>query len=234
MLTRNRKRFASAVVAFTALSVGFAVSSTQLQAAVLLPGQTLSPVPSEALPAGTVSASETIPFSASVVGEGVVFTGSLYSEALNVGTSLAPQYDFIYQLTNNAGSPDAIARLSLSSFLSFTTDVGYSTTNVEAGVTGSASPASATSDVTGSVIGFDFDPPDLAAGSTTYSLIVATDSNSYTNGNGAVTDDGAADALAVVPAYGFSTPPVPEPASTALLMACGGLIMSRRRRQRVG
>jgi hypothetical protein len=232
MLSRTKKRLAGVAVAFAATNVGFAVSSlNQAQASVLLPGQTLTPVPSETLPTGTVSAYETQSFSASVIGEGVVFTGTLYSEALNVGTALAPQYDFIYQLTDNAGSQDAIARLSLSSFETFTTDVGYATANVEAGVTGNTSPSDATSDVVGSVIGFDFDPPALAPGNTTYSLIIATDSNSYINGNGAITDDGAADALAVVPAYGFSTPPVPEPASAALIMACGGLIMSRRRRK---
>ncbi len=201
---------------------------------ILNPGGDVNPVPSTTpngtLPTptfGTVVAAETQNFSTSV------YSGSLFSEAINVGTVASPQYDFLYQITDNAGSTDSIANLTLSSFSTFTTYVGYSTGNAANGFSGSVIPTDATSDVTGSNIGWDFDPGNpastLGPGTTSYTLLIETNSAGYTNGNAAITDDEPADAFAVVPAYGFSSPPVPEPASVGLLLMTGGMLMSRRR-----
>jgi hypothetical protein len=194
----------------------------------LNPGATQNPVPNATLPTSAFTvAAESENFSTSV------YSGSLFSEAINVGTLASPQYDFLYQITDNAGSTDSIANLTLSSFSTFSTYVGYSTTNIAPSAAGSVIPTDATSDLTGSNIGWDFDPGNpattLAPGTTTYTLIIETNSVGYTNGNAAITDDQPADAYAVVPAFGFSSPPVPEPASVGLLLMTGGLLMSRRR-----
>ena len=218
-----------AIAASTVVSLVMLGAVSSVKAVLITPGQTISPVPSESLPTGTVVASETKSFTGTL--GSAVITGNLFSEVLNVGVT-SPQYDFIYQVTNTGtGSDDEISRLSLASFTGVTTDVSDSSTSVQPSLTASVVPTSvADPDVSGDVIAWDFDPADIGLGQSTYSLIIATNANSFVQGDGSLTDDAIADAQVEAPAFEM-TIPVPEPASVAVVGVLGSFLLSRRRRQ---
>lgn len=206
------------------------ISFDAAKAEVITSGQTLtSGFAAPSLPTGTVVASETEPFSGTL--GSATISGSLFSEVLNVGSPTSPQYDFIYQVTNTGtAGDDSIARLSLSSFTGFTTDVSDSTVSIQGSLTSSVT-ASDIADTGGSVIAFDFNdtPGQIPLGHTTDTLIVATDATTWTQGNGSLTDDAIANTEVVVPVYGILMSNVPEPGTIGLMAVAGGFLLSRRR-----
>jgi hypothetical protein len=237
MLRRDELSKRNRGVAIAATAVASLVMLGQLsavKAAVIVPGQTITPVPAASLPSGTVVVSENQPFTGSTtVGNTTdTITGNLFSEVVNVGTTNSPQYDFVYQVTNTGtGSDDEISRLSVASFAGVTTDVSASSTSAQPSLTATAAPTQVSDpDASGDVIGWNFIPSDIAQGQTTYSLIIATDANSYVQGDGSLTDDAIADTSIEAPAFEMNVN-VPEPASLGVIAAVGGLLMSRRKRR---
>jgi hypothetical protein len=233
---RNRVVAIAAGVAASVVILGWVSGA---KAALITPGQTITPVPQflpnpPGLPQGTVVAHENEPFTGTVtIGTATAtITGNLYSEVVNVGTTLAPLYDFVYQVTNTGtGNDDEISRLSLASFSGVTTDVTDSSVSVQTSLTASVVPTSvADPDASGDVIAWNFDPADIGQGQTTYSLIIATDANSFVQGDGSLTDDAIANAPIEAPAFEMMVN-VPEPTSVAVVGIVGGLLISRRKRR---
>jgi hypothetical protein len=223
-----------AIAALGVASLAMLVQPGTAKATVITYPQTLSPVPSvSSLPSGTVVAHETESFTGTVTFGTITdtITGSLFSEVVDVGTGGNHQYDFVYQVTNTGtGNDDEISRLSLSSFTGVTTDVSDSAAASTYSVAGTIAPTSVSDpDPSGDIITWDFDPSDIGQGQTTYSLIIATDANSYTQGNGSLTDDAIANASAEAPAFEMGIT-VPEPTSMALAAVFGGMLMYRRQR----
>jgi hypothetical protein len=169
-------------------------------------------------------------------GANAVFWGTIDSQVFS-----EPAGDvFVYKVKNNNNSTDALEHLTLSSFKTYTTDADYD------GGTGDVGPQDATRgqtspidfgppNVAGSTVAFDFITASgggagIAPGQTTDYLIVITDSSSYTTGNGALIDGAVGNAVVNVPSGAIV--PVPEPASISLIGITGGLLLSRRRRDR--
>jgi len=204
--------------------------AAQSQAAFLLgttpdaPGTTvLHGVVPPGTPAGTLLASLVSPYAFTT-------TAGTTSGSLTTAVYREPAgtLDFYYQIQNAAGSATAIDRETSVNFGSFGTSVGYRTdgSSLPGGefVNGnSAAPFSADRNVTGSVVGFTFSPPETAKiqpGTTSVTLVISTDSTAFTAGNATIIDGGAQTLAAFQPAA------VPEPASLGLL-AAGALFLTR-------
>jgi len=172
------------------------------------------------LSAGTMLASLTSPF-ASSTGK---IAGTITSAVYQTSTGL----DFYYQVFNStgctnptAGACDPIIRETNINFASYTTGVatrfdGSNTTFMGASdpfVDGDTTPFDATRNLTGSTVGFDFDPNNgdqINPGHTSFVLIITTNATGYDIGAANVIDGGTTTVAAFEPA-------VPEPASFALL-----------------
>ena len=127
--------------------------------------------------------------------------------------------DFYYQLTNDASSSTALARLTANSFLGFSTSLATilngSTLTGTAFIDGTFVPASGDSNAVGSVIGFSFSPPlitnEISPGSSSVVMIISTNATMFTLGNASVIDGGTDTVAAFQPFV------VPEPTTFALL-----------------
>jgi hypothetical protein len=133
------------------------------------------------------------------------FAGILFSSVYSGDTSNPwGGLTFIYQLFNNG--PDAIERLTLSSYAGFLTDVSYASTQ------GGIVPLNAVRTFAGNQISFNFrDPAEqgtLLPGSHSTLLIIQTDSMVYQNSLAGVINSSTANAATFAPAA------VPEPATS--------------------
>src|ERR1035438_2605442 len=181
---------------------------------------------------GTLLASESEPFSFTTTGG---TTSGFVDSAVfqETGGTL----DFYYQVLNNANSASALARMTATSFVGFTTGtaVGF---RVDGGslpgsefVDGSVAPITADMNSNGSVIGFSFNPPDsakIAPGLVSNVLVISTDATNFTAGNASVIDGGAATVASFQP----SASTVPEPRFYSLLLFVGivaGAVFYRKR-----
>jgi hypothetical protein len=137
--------------------------------------------------------------------------------------------DFVYQFKDLTGDPVALA--SESSFLGFTTDVGFASAYNIFG-SGTLAPSSVSRNgppVTGGdVVRFDFSSTPTGGvgnGVETYALVIKTNAISYGPGTRAY-QDGTNTSIS-----GFA--PAPEPAFTGLLLSGllgAGLFLARRYR----
>jgi len=122
--------------------------------------------------------------------------------------------DFFVVVTSSSTSVDDIERITLASFGSVLTDVGYSTGagSIPAGILPS------TVDRSGSVIGFNFAVPNgVAAGQETQVLEIQTNARSFVTGTLQIIDSSVASVNAFAPAS------VPEASSISLTV--GGLLL---------
>jgi len=157
-----------------------------------------------------------------------VFTATL---TYAVYRTAAGTLDFVYQITNSAGSMDSLERLANSRFRNVTTDVGYSATDIAGGVfsnSGTVVPTQVTrSSGLGDIVGFNFDTA-IAPGATTQILVIRTNARSFSTGSSSIINGGTAN-------YG-TFQPTPEPTSLVLLGSClaglGATAGWRRFRQR--
>jgi hypothetical protein len=139
---------------------------------------------------------------------------------------------WLVQVTNNAGSSDIAARVTISDFAGFATDIGIETNTPPAGSgfsTGTVVPNNVSRDNSGN-LAWDFFSQSIAAGSTSVVLEVQTNAQAVVPGTISVQDGSATSD----PAFG---PAVPEAVWVpALGLAGGGVLglfaLRRRRAQR--
>ena len=205
----------------TCVALTIALLAATAEAAPLLPGALLTPVPAEAEPVGgVVLATQTSPFVSTT------YTGELVSTVIQGDTSNAlGGLTFTYELRNLTGS-HSINRLSINGFDGFTTDVSASSP-IPAG---RVNPAYADREASGSSIGFSWVAAPIgvgavAPGQSSSTLVIQTNSPVFVPTSAFVLDGFPAGMLAFAP--------VPEP-STIVLTGSGLALMVygflRRRR----
>lgn len=206
----------SSLIGKTALMVSL-VWVVSVQASLLLPGTTIYPAPSEPDPVGgsAISSPLTLPFASST------FTGTLTTTIISGDTSNPWNgLTFVYDLTNDVTSIDAIHRLTVNGYGGFSTDASYQA------VIGDQEPALVDRSLNGDVVGFGFLAPPLGSGhlppgSFSARLVVRTDAPAYRESfasviNGSVTSVGT-----------YS--PIPEPMTVTLMIMGAGLALLHRR-----
>jgi hypothetical protein len=196
------------------------LASGSLQAAPILPGSIQSPVSAENNPVGATLVFSTgfVPFAAAT------FNGSLRSDVYTNDASnpFGPNaLTFVYEITNNAGSPDAIDRFTVSSFAGFQTDASFTP------VPGPTAPTAVSRSATGAVIGYDFRLPGfpLAPNSIATPLVVQTNATLWAPTLASLIDGSAVTVSSLAPTL------VPEPA-TACLFACGLAVLTSVRHRK--
>jgi hypothetical protein len=146
--------------------------------------------------------------------------------------------DFVYQVSNNAGSTDSVSRLTGISFLGWQTDVGYAINGSVLGssfVDGTVAPETVDRVTPGDTVGFSFNAPFtflIVPGETSTVLIIETNATTYSAGDLNIIDGGVSTVDAYEP--GLSATPLPG----ALPLFAGGLgamgfFGSRRKRKGV-
>jgi PEP-CTERM motif len=142
--------------------------------------------------------------------------------------------DFYYQVANDSTSATAIRAISNTSFTGFLTNLGFrvdgsTLPGINTFVDGTVSPLNGDRDAVGSVIGFQFSPPDSAkilAGTTSNVLVISTNATRFMPGNSELLDGGSQTVVTFQPAS------VPEPMSFMLLgTGLLGLGLLRRKRK---
>lgn len=134
--------------------------------------------------------------------------------------------DFFVFVDSNTSSTDAVERITLASFGSFLTDVGFSdgTGSVSKGI----DPATVDRSSNGNVIGFNFSvPAGVAPGQDTQVLEIQTNATQFVKGTLQIIDSSVGSVVAFEPAS------VPEASSISLTLMggaflCLGLIRRRR------
>jgi hypothetical protein len=119
---------------------------------------------------------------------------------------------FIYDLSNDAGSPHAIHRFTVSNYTGFGTDVSFST--LSAGI---APTLMDRGPLAGDVVGFTFIGSPLGVGAlvpggVATTLVIQTNATIYTVSKAAVINGSTANVDALAPLA------IPEPASLAMAL----------------
>jgi len=136
--------------------------------------------------------------------------------------------DFFIIVESNSTSTDAIERITLASFGSFLTNVGYSVGKDSHPI--GVDPTTVDRSSSGSVIGFNFSTPGVAPGDSTTVLEIETNATNFMTGTLQIIDSSVASVTAFEPCTGV----VPEASSISLTLL-GGLLLGigfigRRRR----
>ena len=129
---------------------------------------------------------------------------------------------FTYRLTTNTGAGfTPIERVTGFNFSGFGTDATYLLTTLS-----DQAPTKFTRNFTGSVVGFEFEPPAVSfdPGESTALIVIRTNAPAYTAGTANIIDG----STATVAAYA----PIPEPAAIGLLSLGAGVLLLWRQRRR--
>jgi hypothetical protein len=205
-----------------ALSMSFCGLSSASGAGLAI-GGTLFPAPGEADPTGgaVIFTTGTLPFVAPT------FTGTLESAVIS-GDPSNPfgGLTFAYLLSNGAGSPNDIGRLTVVDFTGWMTDASWQTGSALAPLPPGGGFAPALIDrSTPDVVGFSFlgvlGLTTLKPGATSTWMVVQTNAPAWVPTMASVIDG----SVIMVPSVG---PAIPEPA-TLTLLGLGTCILLRRR-----
>jgi hypothetical protein len=144
---------------------------------------------------------------------------------MSIQTTLQAPYGpnaltFVYQLINNAGSPDAIDRLTVSSFTGFQTDVSFLP------VPGQTAPSTASRSVNGAVVGFEFNQPGFPLTGVADPVVIQTNAINFAPSLASIIDGSATSVASLAPIA-----IIPEPATLSLLAGALTLLASRRRQR---
>jgi hypothetical protein len=199
--------------------------ATPLAGTVLTsPGGTVFPgLIATGTPAGTLLASLVAPYSFFTTAG--TTSGTLTSA---VYRNSSGTLDFYYAVANSANSATSIARETDTNFAGFLTWLGFRTDAVGPFGVGTVAPVTGDNNVTGTVTGFSFNPPDsnkIAPGQTSDILVISTNATLWIAGNAAVIDGGTQTVAA------FQPTSIPEP-GTMLLLGGGLLALAGIRRKR--
>ena len=172
----------------------------------------------------------------------VLYTGTLRSAVYR--NSLNNQLDFYYQFVNNASSVDSISRITMTNFGTFTTNVGFTSQDID-GTTGGGTPVktnfvqnttlmqapSLANRPSQGTLGFNFGDGTVSSdminpGETSRILVIRTNATNYNNGSTSTING------AIATYQTFAPTAIPEPGTYALMGA--GLIalgLVRRKQQ---
>lgn len=151
---------------------------------------------------GVLLASLSSPFSFSTTSG--VTSGTLITAVYRNGANL----DFYYQIVNSPTSATPIARETDTNFVGFTTAVGFRLDGAAVApfVNGTIDPLTADVNAPGTVVGFQFGPPDSAKiqpGQTSDVFVISTNATSFTAGNATFIDGGSQTVAAFQPTAGL-------------------------------
>lgn len=204
-------------------------------ATVVAPGSLVVPDVFSAPAGATLLASDATPW---------VDTTSTMSGTLDAAVFADPSnafcagcLDFVYQVSDNAGSTDSVGRLTAINFTGWLTDVGFITngSGLPGGlfVDGTIAPELVDRSSAGDVVGFSFNAPlfdEVPPGVTSTVLVIETNATQFTAGDANLIDGGVTTVSAFEPSTAVA---VPEPASWALMIAgLGAIGLSLRSAQR--
>ncbi len=157
---------------------------------------------------------------------------NVYSDPTN--TFCAGCLDWLVQVTNTTASNDIVARVTVSNFSNFLTDVGFDTIAPPAGspgfTTGTQMPNNVSRSASGSVLGWDFNMTanEIMVGQTSILLEVMTNATRVVPGTISIQNGEAVGAPALGPA-------VPDTMWVPALGLLGGSVLGgaaiRRRRR---
>ncbi|MGD9645805.1 MAG: PEP-CTERM sorting domain-containing protein [Pirellulales bacterium] len=227
MTALNALAFRTAAVAraFVPGLLALSLLTATAQASLLAPGVTTLAVGEVEPGPSKIEDTLTVPVTAAT------FTGSLTSTVLS-GDATNPfgGLTFIYDLSNDAGSPHAIHRFTVSNFTGFLTDVSYSLPPQGPPV-GVVPTLMDRGPLPGDVVGFTFvglplGAGALAPGSFATTLVIQTDATSWTRSKAAVINGSTANVDALAPRA------IPEPGTAAMALigaALSGFWYWRRR-----
>jgi hypothetical protein len=194
------------------------LSSGELYAALLPPGAVQNAVGENNPVGGTLLFSTgLLPFASAT------FSGSLGSQVYNNDASnpFGPNaLTFVYQLIENAGSPDPIDRLTVSSFTGFQTDVSFTP------VPGPTAPSTVSRSLNGSVVGFEFNQPGFPLTGVATPVVIQTNATNWAPTLASLIDGSATSVASLAPSA-----IIPEPATMALLAGALALLASPRRQR---
>ncbi len=212
MQKRNGNRFVALCAALVLLA------GTTAQAAVLTTGNTLFPAPAEAgqpSPGATQVAVVSVPFAAPGNFSGILTSTAFTNDSTNPFG--ANRLTFVYQIANNAGSPNVLARGVFDSFVGFQSDASYQA--------GTGVAPTLVDRLTAGDIGWSFNAAGagpIPAGASSARLVVQTDATFFGASNASIIDGAQ---VTGIPALG---PAIPEPTALGAL-ALAGLVLRRRR-----
>jgi hypothetical protein len=221
----SRRSIVSLLALACVVAIAPSSQATPLSGTILTaPGSTVFPglIPNGTA-AGSLLASLVAPYS--FVTTAGTTSGTLTSAVFRNSSGTL---DFYYQLMNSPNSATAIARETNTSFQGFVTYTGFRTDAVGPFTLGTTPPVTADSNLSATVVGFSFSPPDpgkIGPGLISDILVISTNATAFVAGNASVIDGGTQTVAAFQPAG------VPEP-GTLFLMGAGllGIACFKRKR----
>lgn len=211
------RRLVAALVVVSAVAL---VTAAPVSAALLPPGGVVVPT-ATASPTGATLAATTGNVNFASLVDPSAYSGSLntsvYRNDPNNGFGLN-SLTFVYQLTNNATSRDAIERFVANNFAGFQVDAAFNATS------GTRTPSTVDRQATGTAIGFDYtNTQPIAPGTQSTLLVLHTNATQF-----APTIDSISNTFpATVASLG---PVVPEPTTLGAAALCGLALVRRRTR----
>ena len=203
----NRIVRSLSVVRLLAPIAGILVFAASAGASLIAPGQTLPTTGTIAFSgAGLILDTGLVPFTGLDVSNNIVFTGELQTQVYaDPANPFAPgDLDFVYKITNDAGSADAIERFTTNSFAGLITDADY-LPGTGTDFPGTVSRQSANN---GDSIGYTFSISQaILPNEKSVRLVIDTNATSLTTGLVSVQDGGNATFAAPVPVRSPRNPP---------------------------
>jgi hypothetical protein len=229
MLRNTFRMWRMAAITPIAICFGLLTFTPSAHALIINPGDNLATTGAGGVSGTLIYDTGLLPFTGKDVTNTVVFTGELDAQ---VYRESGGTLDFLYQFSDDASSPDSIARFTVAGYSGVLANADYVTTPslYPSGLQLAPNLVNRQSAQNGDAIGFTFTNVgapyfSVFPGFASAPLAIDTNATSYTF-NGAFLQDGG-NAQLVVPT------PVPEPVSASAI-GFGFSLLALRRRVRTG